>query len=79
MDEKATDQQRARERKRADRARNRERHAVEMKREAERKADSGPTPEAVEMHRDEAATHDRAAQLHRKAIELQEQHQHDDA
>ena len=78
MDEEASDQQRARERERADRARVRERHALEMKREAERAADAAPTPGAAEMHRDEAARHDRAARLHRRAIELQEQHLHGD-
>ena len=79
MDEADSDHQRARERERAGRARDREWHALEMKRAAERAADAAPTPEAAEMHRDEAARRERAAQLHRKAIELQEQHLRGDA
>jgi hypothetical protein len=62
-------------RARLQRATEREARALEHQHEAERKADAAGDPESARAYRDEAATHARAARLHRDAIAVQATHE----
>jgi hypothetical protein len=61
-------------RARAQRARERQVRALQHEREAEHRAQAATDPETVASLRLEAATHARAAHVHREAIEFQAWH-----
>jgi hypothetical protein len=65
---------RRRAQQRAERAREREEAARERQRLAEVEASQAPNAHVADVHRQEAATHGRAAELHRETAERQAAH-----